>query len=435
MDPGARFPSLHREIEAKRDLGHTAVRPSLAALLSGVFLGLIFAFPLLQLDTSNGDLSAFRAFARSIPEALDAARDRGLAAGNRTLLAGIDRFETRLEEESWIVQRLLPSVQLFLTGTLGMGNQQVYLGMDGWLFYRPGVDSLSGPGFLESDILEYRRGTGDTLNDPVEPDPRPAIRAFHRDLAARGIRLLVLPAPVKGTVHPEKLTRRSAQPPLQNPSFEAFVRSLESAGIPVLDVSPLLVDATRREAQFLATDSHWTPDGMESAAQALARWIEENVSLSGPPRPYRTEERPVQGTGDLARILELPPGQRLYGPQRITVRQVLNPDGTLWSPDSSAEILILGDSFTNVFSREDLGWGTGAGLAERLSALLGRPVDRIAVNAGGAHASRQALARDLAAGRDRLVGKKLVLYEFAARELAVGDWRRIDLPGGAEGAP
>jgi SGNH hydrolase-like domain, acetyltransferase AlgX len=431
MDPLARFPSLHREIEAKRDLGHTAVRPSLAALLSGVFLGLIFSFPLLQLDTSNGDLSAFRAFARSIPEALDTAADRGLWAGNRVLLAGIDRFETRLEEESWIVQRLLPSVQLFLTGTLGMGNQQVYLGKDGWLFYRPGVDSLTGPGFLKLEILEHRRGMGDTLNDPVEPDPRPAIRALHRDLVARGIRLLVLPAPVKGTVHPEKLTGRPANPPLRNRSFDEFIRSLEGAGIPVLDVSPLLADAAGREAQYLETDSHWTPDGMEIAALALAEWIEENVPFTGPRRSYRTEERPVQGIGDLARILELPPGQRLYGPQQITVRQVLEPDGALWTPDPSAEILILGDSFTNVFSREDLGWSTGAGLAERLSALLGRSVDRIAINAGGAHASRQALARELAAGRDRLAGKKLVVYEFAARELAVGDWRRIDLPGGA----
>ncbi|HYO14990.1 MAG TPA: hypothetical protein VE685_17490 [Thermoanaerobaculia bacterium] len=424
-------PYLHREIQARRDLGTTRISPSLAALFSGLFLGSIVAVPLLQLDSPRGDLGAFRALARSGPEALDAAWDRGLLAGNRTLLAGMDRFEARLEEESWIVDRLLPSVQLFFSGALGMGNQQVSMGRDGWLFYRPGVDSLTGPGFLEPHVLESRRRGGDAWTDPVEPDPRPAIQALHRDLAARGIRLLVLPAPVKGTVHPEKLTRRSAEPPVRNPSFDELVRSLDRAGIPVLDVSPLLVEAARREAQYLETDSHWTPDGMEIAVQALAEWIEKNVSLTDPPRPYRTEERPVQGIGDLARILELPPGQSLYGPQRITVRQVLDPDGALWSPDPSAEILILGDSFTNVFSREDLGWGTGAGLAERLSALLGRPVDRIGVNAGGAHASRQALARDLAAGRDRLAGKKLVVYEFAARELAVGDWRRIDLPGEA----
>jgi len=30
-------------------------------------------------------------------------------------------------------------------------------------------------------------------------------------------------------------------------------------------------------------------------------------------------------------------------------------------------------------------------------------------------------------GDDRLVGKRVVIYEFAARELAFGDWRLIDL--------
>jgi alginate O-acetyltransferase complex protein AlgJ len=38
------------------------------------------------------------------------------------------------------------------------------------------------------------------------------------------------------------------------------------------------------------------------------------------------------------------------------------------------------------------------------------------------------LAKDLARGRDRLAGKKLVIWQFAARELSFGDWKLIDLP-------
>jgi alginate O-acetyltransferase complex protein AlgJ len=37
------------------------------------------------------------------------------------------------------------------------------------------------------------------------------------------------------------------------------------------------------------------------------------------------------------------------------------------------------------------------------------------------------LNRDLARGRDRLAGKKLVVWEFAARELAFGDWKMIEM--------
>jgi alginate O-acetyltransferase complex protein AlgJ len=64
-----------------------------------------------------------------------------------------------------------------------------------------------------------------------------------------------------------------------------------------------------------------------------------------------------------------------------------------------------------------------------LSLALGQPLDRLVINAGGAHSARQELARELASGRDRLAGKRVVIYQFAARELAFGDWKLFDLPG------
>jgi alginate O-acetyltransferase complex protein AlgJ len=57
----------------------------------------------------------------------------------------------------------------------------------------------------------------------------------------------------------------------------------------------------------------------------------------------------------------------------------------------------------------------------------------IAQNDSGAFATRQALARELAAGVDRLAKKRAVIWEFASRELSVGDWKPIDWahPGAA----
>jgi alginate O-acetyltransferase complex protein AlgJ len=40
------------------------------------------------------------------------------------------------------------------------------------------------------------------------------------------------------------------------------------------------------------------------------------------------------------------------------------------------------------------------------------------------------LSRELARGRDRLAGKKLVIWEFAARELAFGDWKMLEMKVG-----
>ena len=47
----------------------------------------------------------------------------------------------------------------------------------------------------------------------------------------------------------------------------------------------------------------------------------------------------------------------------------------------------------------------------------------MAINDNGSYATRLALAGDMARGGDRIAGKRLVIYQFAARELAHGDWR------------
>ena len=69
-----------------------------------------------------------------------------------------------------------------------------------------------------------------------------------------------------------------------------------------------------------------------------------------------------------------------------------------------------------------MGWGTSAGLVEQLSFALGRPVDRMVQNDAGSYATREMLAR---AEPQRLAPKRVVVYQFAARELAFGDWRLI----------
>jgi alginate O-acetyltransferase complex protein AlgJ len=88
----------------------------------------------------------------------------------------------------------------------------------------------------------------------------------------------------------------------------------------------------------------------------------------------------------------------------------------------------MGDSFCNIYSLSEMGWGDSAGFAEHLSLALGQPLDRLVINAGGAHSARQELVRGISAGRNRLAGKRVVIYQFAARELSFGNWRLFNLP-------
>jgi alginate O-acetyltransferase complex protein AlgJ len=105
----------------------------------------------------------------------------------------------------------------------------------------------------------------------------------------------------------------------------------------------------------------------------------------------------------------------------------MEPDGEPWQPSESADVLLLGDSYTNIYSLPEMNWGEGAGLAERLSLALGRPVDRLAQNDGGSHAVRQTLHQQIAQGHDRLKGKSVVIWEFAVRELSGGDWKSFPM--------
>jgi alginate O-acetyltransferase complex protein AlgJ len=61
---------------------------------------------------------------------------------------------------------------------------------------------------------------------------------------------------------------------------------------------------------------------------------------------------------------------------------------------------------------------------------LGRSVDAITRNSDGAFATRQMLQREMLSGRNRLAGKRIVVWEFAVRELMFGDWKQLPLTVG-----
>src|SRR5262249_26798477 len=184
----------------------------------------------------------------------------------------------------------------------------------------------------------------------------------------------------------------------------------------------------REPSGFLRTDTHWTPATVDLVARELKEFLEENCPLPAEARVECGEQaRVVENLGDVAVMLHLPDDQKLFPPERVTIREVAAPDGRGWEPDEAADVLLLGDSFTNIYSLPEMNWGAAAGLAERLSFALRRPIDRLAQNDGGAHAGRQALHRQLAWGHDRLKGKRVVIWEFAARELAFGDWKRLPM--------
>lgn len=423
---------LSREEVAKIEVGHTDVSRPVAAALAALFLFVICAPPLVQ---AVHDLRVRRAERRVPPARATTGAGGGLVRralrANSALLRRMHEFEDALENESLVGRAIRPPVQYFMARALGAGNEKAYCGVRPWLFYRAGIDYLTGPGFLDPARLAARAASGTEWRAAPQPDPREAIVQFRNQLARRGIRLVVMPTPVKPMIHPEKLTAAydGHVAPLQNPSYEMFVRDLDAAGVFVFDVAVELAARRAGEgAQYLATDTHWTPGAMEFVARRLAEYVREFAALPAAAEPgFATRAASVSGVGDLVTMLQLPPGQRGFPEETVELRQVLSAQGGLWRSEPAADVLVLGDSFCNIYSLDAMGWGESAGLVEQLSVELRRPLDRIVINDNGAYGARAALARELRRGRDRLAGKKLVVWQFAVRELSEGDWRLEEL--------
>jgi alginate O-acetyltransferase complex protein AlgJ len=431
---------LSREEQARVEVGQTDVALVVARALVGGFLLLVAAFPAAEMigslaSSEPGPWSRLYVGAQATSPRDGAGAvfllARRIVAANRTLLAGFSGFEAALEDQSPVGRRLRPPAQLILSGWLGAGNERVYVGRDGWLFFRPDVDYVADRGFLDPARIARRAESAPEFEGPLQPDPRPAIERFVRDLAARGIHLVLMPTPVKPVVHPEHLVPTVSGAPVHNLDYDAFIADVERAGVLVFDPTPLLVEAHRAsgQAQYLATDTHWNPEAMQRVARALAEFIRVRVGLPPAPSPgYTVQVREARQRGDTLAMLDLQSDQTLYPPETVTLGFVTDAAGDPWRPSPDADVLVLGDSFSNIYSLAAMGWGEAAGFVEHLSLALDRPVDRIVENDRGARATRDRLARDLTAGRDRLSGKRVVVWQFAARELAFGDWAAIPLP-------
>lgn len=444
---------ISREEEAKLALEHTSITRPMCWTMTLLFLCTIFSVPILQsavemrrniaarqAQIANGEQPE----KKSVPAILEAWQElpsqeqiRGVRSPQEawSLIPAASRFqghENRLQDDSLLIQWTLPRLQNLLV-QVGVGNEQAYIGRDGWLMYRADVDYATSRGFLDAGLQQVRRRSGEAGSEAVQPDPVKAIVQFKQQLAMRGIDLIVVPIPVKTIIHAEKMSSRYAfsHPLLQNPSYDDFSLALKKESVLLFDVAPILLQEKRRtgKAQYLNTDTHWTPQAMELAARELAKFIQGNVQL--PPVENAgliRKKQSVSNLGDIAEMLKLPVGQAFYKKQQVQIQQVQTPDGELLYPTRDADILLLGDSFSNIYSFREMNWGEAAGLGEQLGFYLQRPFDAIINNAGGSYVTRRQLVRDLARGKDRLRAKRLVIWEFAMRDLLSGDWKLLELP-------
>lgn len=354
-------------------------------------------------------------------------KQRGNPAIRRTapsLRDHLQAFEKRVEDAPFVEapQRIL---QGFLTRSLTEGNNRCHIGRDGWFYYRPALEAIFGYGPLKPE-------PDSVTKDPDRPlwsAPLPEVARFASELRERGVPLLLVPVPTKAMVYPEHLGLAPEAAPLHHADRERFFRELAQAGVEVLDLLPVMVAAKAQGQLYLKQDTHWTKLGMETALDAIEAKV-KSLGVDAGSATFTMESSRRSHLGDLVGMLGIDTQAAGLLPEEQEVLRVI--DGETGEPvagDKSAPVVLLGDSFANIYHAPGIGFGdpqwdaaSGAaepviagGVGQHLAARLGQKIDVLAINGGGATDVRQQFARERE--DDVVRDKQLVIWMLAERDL------------------
>jgi hypothetical protein len=421
------------------------VRPSRIAALALIvgFLATIFAVPLIQV-------------------ALELVRHEGVQAADlfrrKPSESNLHQYEKTLQDRSWFRQAARPVAQRLLYETFGDPGPLVIRGRDGWVFYRPDVEYLAeGATAVSAESSKVQDSRQKVLQ---------AILTFRDQLKERGIDLVMVPMPNKSSVYPEKLIGSQA---VTSPTRQ-LIADLRAQGVATADLfarfeKTRAEDPPSDEALYWLHDTHWTPAGAELAADEVARVVRSTGWVPQTPHPFKTRTLTMRRYGDILAMMQLGDLRSgRYYPESVC-HQVLDETygplmpsrsdrpGTYRHPSHAANILVLGDSFSriyqatepkamgeiidpdplppnsNVAGRSDNPYAPlpgSAGFISHLALDLQTPIDYIVSNGGASTDVR----RKLSVYPEILAGKRLVIWEFAERDvlLTSGGWQAVPLP-------
>mgnify|MGYP003574986697 CR=1 FL=1 len=327
-------------------------------------------------------------------------------------------YEHNLEKANWFAHWTRPWLHFAQFRWLKDGAEKVVIGHSGWYFYKPGLNYM----LARREIQERANKT----NDPVT-----AIVHFRDQLAAHGIQLIVMPAPNKESIYPDRVSSRAESlHGVMAPGTRELLTALRAANVEVIDLFNVFGEAREQSAPgshtplYLAQDTHWSPAGVALAAKNAARRLTELGWIQPGSVEYAERPAPVQRYGDLVRMMQAPQIERSLKPETVPTVQVIRCDTNQpYKDEAEAEILVLGDSFMRVYQHDE---PNAAGFIAHLAKELKQPLMSLVNDGGGSTLVRE----ELAARPVFLQNKKVLLWEFVERDIGLGlkGWQRTPLP-------
>lgn len=379
-------------------------KKAINVFLISTFIAAIFSPAITQIAVDLGN--------RQSPQFLDLFRQKPTEANLRA-------FETDMENTSYVSQVVRPWMQHIRFILLKDSGPKSLMGRRNWFFYKPGIRYLIEA--LPSVVPDQ-----DSKNDVIS-----AIVCFRDQLAERGIKLLVVPAPGKAGIYPEMLTTHADRFKIAEESHtRKIISTLKEAGVEVVDLFEVFNNARSEQSSdekveyFLSQDTHWSPDGVSLAASAVASRILELGWIKTGNVNYNLKPITISRLGDVIGMINVPQIERLFTSETIHCYQVINHNSNQpYNDVPDSEILVLGDSFLRIYQTDEPG---SAGFIAHLAQKLKFPLTSIVNDGGATTLVRQQLSRK----PELLKNKKLVIWEFVERDIRFGTegWQNIPLP-------
>ncbi len=168
------------------------------------------------------------------------------------------------------------------------GKKGLVIGKDGWLFTEEEFSITS-----ESE---------DAFEKNIE-----LIKWVNKQFLKQNVKLVVVPVPAKARIYNNKLKQVKPEP-LHQQSYDTFLSSLKQSAVLITDTLTAMLGAKSKQAQFLRTDTHWTPAGAETVATVAVEHITNVIDVDVNDKNYVTELKGRQSyKGDLFNYLPLSP--------------------------------------------------------------------------------------------------------------------------------
>lgn len=145
-------------------------------------------------------------------------------------------------------------------------SDRIYLGRNGWLFYR--------------GVIDTQKTAVEQLPDASYDQVVHNIKDLNQRLASRGVRLLVMDNELKDEFYPEQLPASVSRRPASPHYHKLRARLAKETGAEYVDSSEILHALKALRPVFHKTDFHWNDPAAFAVAQAVVNRI---AKLAGPP--------------------------------------------------------------------------------------------------------------------------------------------------------